>query len=106
MNKMSKSEVYSWRLSPALKTQLEAAAREEKTSVALLLERMARDWLDAHMPNDAEEQRRLHARARAAIGTVSIGGASATNANVRAAMGETLEKKYRASHRRAPRRPD
>jgi|RifCSP13_1_1023834.scaffolds.fasta_scaffold511535_1 hypothetical protein len=104
MNKMSKSEVYSWRVTPALKAQLEAAAREEKTSVALLLERMARDWLEAHMPDDAEEQRRLHRRARAAIGTVSVGGPSATNANVRAVMGEILEKKYRASQRRAPRR--
>lgn len=106
MNKMSKSEVYSWRLTPALKMQLEAAARDEKTSVSALLERMTREWLAAHMPDDAEEQRRLHARARAAIGTVSVGGPSATNENVRAAMGELLEKKYRASQRRAPRRRD
>jgi hypothetical protein len=106
MNKMSKSEVYSWRLTPELKMQLEAAARDEKTTIGALLERMTREWLDAHMPDDAEEQRRLHERARAAIGTVSVGGPSATNENVRAVMGEYLEKKYRASQRRAPRRRD
>lgn len=103
---MSKSEVYSWRLTPELKMQLEAAAREEGTTIAALLERMTRQWLDTHMPDDAEQQRRLHECARAAIGTVSIGGPPATNANVRTAMGEYLEKKYRASRRRAPRRPD
>lgn len=106
MNKMSKSEVYSWRITPALKAQLEAAARDEKTTVSALLERMVRDWLAARLPDDAKEQRRLHARALAAIGTVSVGGPSATNANVRAVVGEYLEKKYRASQRRAPRRSD
>lgn len=106
MNKMAKSEVYSWRVTPALKAELEAAAHEQKTSVGVLLERMARDWLETRRPDDAEEQRRLHRRARAAIGTVSVGGPSATNANVRAVMGEILEKRYRASRRRAPKRPD
>jgi hypothetical protein len=106
MSKMTKSEVYSWRLTPKLKMQLEAAAREENTTVGALLERMTQEWLDKHLSDDAEQQRRLHARARAAIGTVSVGGPPATNENVRAAMGEYLEKKYRASRRRAPRRPD
>ncbi len=45
MNKMSKTEVYSWRLSTELKTQLEAAARDEKTSVGAILERVVREWL-------------------------------------------------------------
>ncbi len=109
MNKMTKSEVYSWRLSRELKMQLEAAAREEKISVSALLERIVREWLDRNMPDDAEQQRRLHERARRAIGTVSIGGGSATNERVREVMGEILEKKYRASLRslrRSARRSD
>jgi hypothetical protein len=35
-----KTEVYSWRLSPALKGALEDAAREERVSVARLIERL------------------------------------------------------------------
>ena len=52
---MTKSEVYSWRVSPDLKMQLEVAARDEKTSVGTLLERIAREWLDEHRLNDEEE---------------------------------------------------
>jgi len=109
MNKTAKSEVYSWRLSLALKMQLEAAAREEKVPLSALLERLVREWLDKQMPDDSEQQRRLHERARRAIGTVSIGGPSATNERVREVMGEALEKKYRASLRslkRSAGRPD
>jgi hypothetical protein len=105
MNKMSKSEVYSWRVTPALKARLEDAAHAEKLSLAALLERIVQDWLRGRTPLDDEaEQGRLHARARPAIGSISVGGPSATNENVRAVIGEYLEKKYRASQRRAPRR--
>jgi hypothetical protein len=107
MNKMSKSEVYSWRLTPALKMQLEAAARDEKTSIGAVLDRVVREWL-AKRPlseeDDAEQQRRLRERAMKAVGTVSIGLGPYTNERVREVMGEQLEKKHRASQRRAPRR--
>jgi hypothetical protein len=109
MTKMSKSEVFSWRLSPALKADLEAAARAEKTNVTAILERLVRDWLATRRSSedeDAEQQRRLRERVLGAVGTVSIGGPSATNKRVREVMGEYLEKKHRASQRRAPRRPD
>jgi hypothetical protein len=109
MNKMSKSEVYSWRLEPALKAELEAAARSEKTNLARILDRLARQWLGTRQPSEeeeAEQQRRLRERVLKAVGTVSIGGPSATNKRVRQVMGEYLEKKHRASQRRAPRRPD
>src|SRR5262245_3200692 len=102
MNKMSKSEVYSWRLDRKLKGDLERAAKAENASVGAVLERLAREWLSTRElseEEDAELQRRLHARARRAIGTVSIGGPSATNERVREVMGEILEKKYRASLR-------
>lgn len=108
MNKMSKSEVYSWRLSTELKTQLEAAARDEKTSVGAVLERVVREWLEGRMRSDeadAEEQRQLRERVMKTVGKVSVDiGGSATNARVREVMGEYLMKKYRASQRRAPKR--
>jgi hypothetical protein len=107
MNKMSKSEVYSWRLSPTLKSELEAAARTEGTTVSALLERLARRWLDARGPSEeeyAEQQRVLRARILKAAGKFSADIGSATNARVREVMGEALMKKYRASQRRAPKR--
>jgi len=42
---MDKTEVYSWRLDPELKERLGAAARDEKTSIGGLLDRIAREWL-------------------------------------------------------------
>lgn len=109
MNKMTKSEVYSWRLSTELKTKLEAAARDEKTSIGTILDRVVREWLNARPSSeddDVDEQRRLHKRARKAMGRASVGMPSATNAEVRKVMGEYLEEKHRAAQRRAPRRPD
>jgi len=107
MSKLSKSEVYSWRLTRELKIQLEAAARDEKTSIGTVLDRVVREWLAKRTfseEDDAEQQRRLRERAMKAGGTVSIGLGPYTNARVREVMGEQLEKKHRASQRRAPRR--
>jgi hypothetical protein len=109
MNKMSKSTTYSWRLSTDLKARLEAAARDEKTDVARILDRVVREWLakrprELTAEEEAEEQRRLREQLLKAAGTVSSGLGSATNAEVRRVMGEILEKKHRASQRRAPRR--
>src|SRR5258705_9514925 len=108
MNKMSKSEVYSWRLSPHLNADLETAARAEKTNVAAVLERLVRDWLTTRRlsdEEDAEQQRRMRERVIAAAGKFSADIGSATNERVRQVMGEILMKKYRASQRRAPKRP-
>jgi hypothetical protein len=107
MNKMSKSEVYSWRLSSRLKRQLEEAARDEKASISAILERVMCDWLRTREPSeedDAAQQRRLHERARKAMGTASIGLGPYTNERVREVIGEYLEEKYPRSRRRATRR--
>jgi hypothetical protein len=95
MNKMSKSEVYSWRVTPALKTKLEAAARAEKIPLSALLERIAEGWLKTHMgPGDAAEQKRVRAALMACAGTIEGDGISATNARVREVIAERLERKY------------
>jgi len=103
MNKPSKSEVYSWRLSAELKTQLEAAARDEKTSIGAVLERVIREWLNARKSSaeeDAADQDRRRAALMACAGTYRGDGSSATNERVREVMGEYLEAKY---GRRRPR---
>ncbi len=92
MNKMSKSEVYSWRLSPALKAQLEAAARAEKMTARRLCSSASRanGWTsELSADDDAEQQRRLHERARRRPSAPyrSV-GPSATNERVREVMGE------------------
>jgi hypothetical protein len=106
MNKMSKSEVYSWRLELALKADLEAAARSEKVPLSVVLERLTRDWLRQRKEHDESEQKRLRAALMACAGSYKGDGTSATNAEVRRVMGQQLMKKYRASQRRAPRQSD
>jgi hypothetical protein len=107
MSKMGKSEVYSWRVTPALKSQLEAAARAERMPLAALLARIAEDWLkERRVSDDVAEQGHLRAKLLAVAGTFKGPAISATNAEVRRVMGQQLMKKYRASQRRAPRRSD
>ena len=101
---MTKSEVYSWRVSPDLKMKLEVAARDENLSVGSLLERIAREWLGEHRWNDEEEQqRRLRERVMRTVGTASIGLGPYTNERVRQVITENLERKRRANQRGAKR---
>jgi hypothetical protein len=61
-----KSEVYTWRVSPATKASLEEEARSTNRSVARLLDEIVADHLNSRTdPNksDIEHQGRLHARA-------------------------------------------
>jgi hypothetical protein len=71
-----KTEVYSWRLSPDLKDDLEEAARRERVSVSRLLECIAREWLKARAAaaeDDEAEQERLRAIAMRYVGTLRSG---------------------------------
>jgi hypothetical protein len=68
-----KSEVYSWRLSPDLKANLEHAARQEGVSVSRLLDRITREWLSARRSAtvvDEAEQEHIRAAAMRVIGTL------------------------------------
>ena len=91
-----KTEVYSWRLSPRLKTELEEAARAEKKSVAELLEQIAQDWLERfRAPDESEEvrQKRLHKAAMKFVG--SIHGDDPNRAqNASALVREKLARRY------------
>lgn len=74
---MTKSEVYSWRLSPQMKRALEEAARREKQSVSAVLERIVTDAVRNGMRGVGEDeialQKRLHSAAMATVGKLNSG---------------------------------
>ena len=90
-----KTEVYSWRVSSEVKAALEREARREKTSVAALLDRVARQWLEerkSRSGDDAAEQARLLAAAEKCIGTIARGPDLAESASK--LIRESLARKY------------
>lgn len=73
MSHMQKTEVYSWRLSPRLKSDLEEAARVEQKSMAELLEEIAQEWLERFRDSngdDDERQRVLHEAVMKCAGSI------------------------------------
>ena len=101
---MAKTEVYSWRLDPELKNQLEEAAREEKTNVASLVEHVVREWLGERKPlsrDEKAEQARVNRELDKCMGTVIGDGVSATNEVVRRVITAKLKARY--AHRPPPR---
>ena len=94
-----KTEVYSWRISTELKTDLEAEARREKLSVSALLDRLACEGLAerrSRSEGDDAEQARLHAVAEKLYGTIRGGGATRSQA-VRALVRERLTRQHERS---------
>lgn len=72
-----KTEVYSWRLSGELKSDLERTARLRKVPVSAVLETAVRDWLknsDTEIPEN-EKQDSLHAAAANCFGSFASGNA-------------------------------
>jgi hypothetical protein len=66
-----KSEVYTWRVSSELKSDLEREARLRNKSLSAILDLAARDWLTRSAASTVgdEEQRRLHEAAATCLGT-------------------------------------
>jgi len=62
---MRKTEVYSWRVTAAVKSRLEETARRERRTVAALLDEIVTGHLDVRGRDAGQEdrQRQLHARA-------------------------------------------
>ena len=68
-----KTEVYSWRLSPHLKSELQEVARAERKSVADLLEEIVKGWLQdarGQAGSEEEEQRRVREAVMKCSGTI------------------------------------
>jgi hypothetical protein len=74
------TEVYSWRVSSALKSDLQAVARLRKVPLSTLLDLAAREWLRNVGPRakEGEEQRRLHEAADQCLGTFESGDSKAS----------------------------
>jgi hypothetical protein len=68
-----KTEVYSWRVSSDLKSELEREARLRKTSIAAIVDSAVRAWLQksAVDPTEEAEQRRLHRVAAGCFGVLA-----------------------------------
>ena len=98
---MHKTEVYSWRLTPALKQALEQAAKAEGYSTGKMLDLIVTEWLQNRTSSETDEeiQRRLHADAAKIFGTVPLGEGPYDNARVR----QLIKEKHRS---RAGRRAD
>jgi hypothetical protein len=67
---MGKDEIYSWRVSSEMKAALERVARLQGQSIAQLLERAVRSWLEKTGADSGheEEQRRVHEAAARWLG--------------------------------------
>ena len=67
-----KKEVYSWRLSSELKSDLERESRLRQTPVSVVLEEAVRTWLDRPPDStDAMEQQKLHEAAALSVGIIA-----------------------------------
>src|SRR6185295_1027625 len=92
-----KTVVYSWRLAPETKAELERLARRRDRTLARLLDEMAAERLAAARRDDLgdeEEQRRIRARAMRAVG--KLGGGARRSEQVRILVRERLGEKLRA----------
>jgi hypothetical protein len=83
-----KTEVYSWRLSGELKSDLERQARLRKVPVSSILDNAVRDWLQKNNGDSdgGEVQRRLHDAAKRCFAAFAGGdshGAEKARTNIR-----------------------
>jgi len=96
MQKMEISETGDWRISPALRRELEEAARSREMSVPELLEQIVREWLERfpkQTETEEEFQQRLRAAAAPFIGAIR-GGDPSRSENVSAEVRLRLLRKY------------
>ena len=93
---MAKTEVYSWRVDPQIKMALEAEARLQGTTLAEVLDRIAKQWLETRKQqngDDEAEQARLHAAAAKCFGTLSMGDPHGSE-KVRETVRKRLKERY------------
>ena len=90
-----KTEVYSWRVSTDLKTELEREARRRKISLSGFLDLAARDWLNKSGADigGEEQQRQLQKAAAKCFGSFASGDAHRSE-NARRAVRRRLRQHY------------
>jgi hypothetical protein len=102
-----KTQVYSWRVSAARKTELESEARREGTSLAGLLEQITANWLEerrAGRNGDEAEQAALRKRIMATVGKIRGGDPTRSQRASELVKGIIRKKHDQESH--ASRRAD
>ena len=90
-----KTEIYTWRVSAAVKTRLEEAARARRQSVAQLLDELVTEGLDStdrDSVDDLERQQRLHRQTRQFLGCIA-GGHSRRSERVRELVRSRLNRR-------------
>ncbi|HME32298.1 MAG TPA: hypothetical protein VKG65_06060 [Terriglobales bacterium] len=93
---MAKTEVYSWRVDPQTKMALESEARSQGMTLAGVLDRLAKQWLEMQKQqngDDEAEQARLHAAAAKCFGTLSMGDPRGSE-KVRETVRKRLQERY------------
>ncbi|HUI40426.1 MAG TPA: hypothetical protein VL523_00505 [Terriglobia bacterium] len=90
-----KTEVYSWRLSGEVKSDLERKARLRKVPLSSILEQAVREWLKKNDGDGAgdEAQRSLHAAAGRCLGILA-GGDPRRAETAREAIRERLRRRH------------
>jgi hypothetical protein len=90
-----RTEVYSWRLSGELKSDLEREARLRKVPVSAVLESAVRDWLKNSDSTGSEDeaQRKLRAAADSCFGVLS-GGNPRRSETARDALRKRLKRRH------------
>ena len=90
-----KTAVYSLRLSPGLKADLERVARNKKTRLSNILEMAIRDWLskNAEDVSSDEEQKRLHASIAPLLGSIK-GSDTRRSENASPLIKKSLRRRY------------
>jgi hypothetical protein len=90
-----KSEVYSWRVSTDLKTELEREAQRRRISVSAALDLAAHDWLDkaGSETEGDQEQLRLHKAASKCFGALGSGNRRRSE-NASQAVRQRLRRHY------------
>ena len=93
-----KSEVYTWRVSSAMKASLEEAARNTNRSVAKLLDEIVAERLDApgHV-TESDDQRRLHTRAARFLGCMT-GDVARRSERTRELVRARLKRRHARAH--------
>jgi hypothetical protein len=90
-----RTEIYSWRVSREMKSELEREARRRKLSLSAVLDLAASEWLknSAAGADPEEEQERIRRSAAESIGSLA-GPGGTRSATVREAVRERLRKHY------------
>jgi uncharacterized coiled-coil protein SlyX len=73
---VAKTETISWRIKPDIRMALEAEARLQGVTLAEMLDRIAKQWLEMRKQQscaDEAQQTRLHAEAAKWCGSISGG---------------------------------